>query len=153
METDNTDLKPTPKESLYAQAIVSGKTRREAREFAGITKAQEQQYIESEAVSHKIRQLTKVAEERAIVTRSEILIDLLTIKDRAMGEGREATAIKALELLGKSMGLWTDRQEVKQDVGATIVTFSSVQGNQSGDDDGADVQADEEANNDGVEQQ
>lgn len=42
----------------------------------------------------------------AVLTQAGVINDLMAIKNRAMESGADVTAIKALELLGKNLGMW-----------------------------------------------
>ncbi len=74
------------------------------------------QLLQKTLVQKAIEEAVKKAEKKAIRTAEQILADVQLVKDNAMRivEGsmaNHAAALKALELEGKHVAMWTDKQD------------------------------------------
>jgi phage terminase small subunit len=97
----------------FAVAILEGKTQREAYDHAGYTAKDRDAAASAIASNPKvaafIEQHKGRAANNALVTRERVVTGLLGI---AEGDGADAPRVRAWELLGKDLGMFTERHDV-----------------------------------------
>lgn len=93
-----------PQRSIYAAALRAGYT-------PGSSKVQAYKMFKTPAVQERIRQLEAQVAEDNRVTIERIIASLLRIAEKAEEDGRFAAAIRAQELLGKYLGMFTEKTE------------------------------------------
>jgi len=112
-------IKLTAKQEKFCQNIVSGMNQLQAYENAyPIDNSLEKTKTENASrlaaqpkIAARIQQLNAPAIEKAQINAEEIILDLKEIKnDRKI---RVSDRLKALELLGKTIAMFTDRQEME----------------------------------------
>jgi hypothetical protein len=111
--------KLTIKQERYAQGLFAGLSQREAYKQAYSTKNMTDKTIDEEAcriandykVSARIKELTDIVTERSIWTVEEILKDIKAIA--LDPDAKRFEKLKALELGGKHLGMFTDKLDVK----------------------------------------
>ena len=130
----------TLKQEKYVQELLKGKSQREAYKAAFDTSNMKDKTVDEKAsrlfATNKVRtryqalrdRLTEETEKEAIVTVKEVLKDLVELRDKCMGrlpvseQGDKAFnpagANRALELLGKHLGMYEER--VKMDATANV---------------------------------
>ena len=111
----------------FAQELARGKSQRQSALAAGFSAAQAESYGCRLAARPEIKE--RVAElrekldvERAkamskveMPTRQRVLLDLVAIKQKADAARNLQAELKAVELLGKELGMFVQRSEVKVD--------------------------------------
>lgn len=116
-----------PKHERYAQSMAAGKTATEAMADAGYADPRNSTRLtKNEEIRSRIDELQEKAAEKALISRQWVIERLVTNVDRAMqveeikdnkglGTGEfkyeGAVANKALELLGKDIGMFKERIE------------------------------------------
>ena len=97
----------------FAVAILEGKTQREAYDHAGYTAKDRDAAASAIASNPKVAAFLEnhkgQAANNALVTRERVITGLLGI---AEGDGPDAPRVRAWELLGKDLGMFTERSEV-----------------------------------------
>lgn len=125
---------PNPKHERFAQEIASGKTQGEAYEAAGYkakdhaAEANGNRLLKNAAIEARVQQLLGRVAQGLVLTKQWVIERLIENADRAMqaeavktadgtttGEYRYegSVANRALELLGKEIGMFVDRKEVR----------------------------------------
>lgn len=64
--------------------------------------------LQNSKITVRINEIKAEAAKKVTLSVAAVLKDLMTIKSRAMEDGSPAIAIKALELLGKHLGMFKD---------------------------------------------
>lgn len=115
-----------PKHEAFAQALARGKTADEAYQLAGFkaNRGNASTLKSKQNISDRVAELLGMAAERVVVDREWVIARLVENVERAMqhkevtqgqatGEYRYdgGVANKALELLGKEIGMFVDRSE------------------------------------------
>jgi len=67
-------------------------------------------------VRARIAELQAKVSEKLELTQEKVLSDLEASRKAATAEGQHSAAIKAAELLGKHIGMWPQKLELKHDV-------------------------------------
>jgi phage terminase small subunit len=116
----------------FCQAFLVTQSTKSAAEMVGLTPAQGQRYIKSPTIQAAIKMGQKQLREGCDVTPEEVLSDLRLMRDMALGripvpetkwvDGEPVTryvkqynanaANKAVENLGRVVGMFTDRKEI-----------------------------------------
>ena len=108
----------TKKQTIFISEYLSDMNATRAAKAAG--------YSEKTAYSHGQRLLKNVEVQKVIdeqskerlnhlnITSMSILQDISDIKDKCK-DSEPKTALRALELLGKHLGMWKERLEIKQE--------------------------------------
>ena len=115
--------KLTAKQKLFVESYLSNPNATAAAKAAG--------YSEKTARSQGQRLLTNVdiakmlgeRVENAIITADEILTGVKAI---AQNGKRDADKLKAYELLGKHLAMWTDKTQLSGEVTTNVRTFSEA---------------------------
>ncbi|MHB1285317.1 MAG: terminase small subunit [Leptospirales bacterium] len=84
----------------YRQVYGTAKTRPETSNRNGF------KLLQNSKIVARIDSLRAESAEIAVLTQAGVINDLMGIKNRAIASGADVTAIKALELLGKNLGMW-----------------------------------------------
>lgn len=87
-------------------AIRAGYSEKTARQ-------QGQRLLTKASVAEAIRRAQEARAKRTQITADDVLESIKRIRDAAEGNGEMQHALKANELLGKHLKLFTDRQEVE----------------------------------------
>jgi phage terminase small subunit len=116
---------PNPRHERFAQELAKGKSAAEAYELAGykpnrgnasVLKQQESilsRVSELLAAREKIEErATEKAVEKTAITKAWIIEQLVDNVREAKQNGQTGPANRALELLGKELGMFIDRKEV-----------------------------------------
>ena len=118
-----------PRHERFAQALASGKSASEAYVVAGYKghRQNASRMMADDDIASRVRELTERAAEKAVLTKAWVIERLMTNAERALqerqvldGEGKPTgefeyegqVANRALELLGKEIGMFVDRSEV-----------------------------------------
>jgi phage terminase small subunit len=115
----------TQKQRLFVEAYLANPNATEAARRAGykgndVTLGQ----VGAENLKKpQIAELLKVRVEEAIITADEILTG---VKNIALHGKREADQLKAFELLGKHLAMWTDKTQLSGEVTTNVRTFSEA---------------------------
>jgi phage terminase small subunit len=115
----------TQKQRLFVEAYLANPNATEAARRAGykgndVTLGQ----VGAENLKKpQIAELLKVRVEEAIITADEILTG---VKKIALHGKREADQLKAFELLGKHLAMWTDKTQLSGEVTTNVRTFSEA---------------------------
>lgn len=115
----------TQKQRLFVEAYLANPNATEAARQAGYggndnTLAQRGAEL---VRNSKIAELLKVRVEEAIITADEILTGVKAI---ALNGKRDADKLKAYELLGKHLAMWTDKTQLSGEVTTNVRTFSEA---------------------------
>lgn len=119
-----------PKHELFAQALAKGKTQAEAYELAGYKPSEPNasRLTRHDKVQARVAEIQGRAAERAEISKAWVLEKLVENAARAMqhkavldedgepiGEYRYegGVANRALELVGKELGMFVDRKEIR----------------------------------------
>jgi phage terminase small subunit len=117
-----------PRHERFAQELAKGKSADEAYQLAGYSenRGNATRMKANESVHARVQELTERAAEKAVLTKSWVIERLMTNAERALqevavrdSEGNQtgefeyegAVANRALELLGKELGMFVDRSE------------------------------------------
>jgi phage terminase small subunit len=101
-----------PKHEAFAQALAKGCTADEAYKLAGYSenRGNATRLKANESIQQRLEELHEIAAERVVVTREWVLARLLeNAKNNQVSN--PAASNKALELLGKEIGMFVDRSE------------------------------------------
>lgn len=115
-----------PRHERFAQALADGKSQVEAHQLAGyrpnkgtasvlkrhpnISERVQELLAEREQMS---REATERATAELALTKADVMRGLLACHDAASAAGQHSAAIRALELLGKQLGMFVDRKEMR----------------------------------------
>lgn len=115
-----------PKHERFAQALADGKSQIEAYAAAGYARNRGNAATlkRRESISRRVNELlaerermARDATERATaelaLTKADVMRLLLQRHDAASAAGQHSAAIRALELLGKQLGMFIDRKEMR----------------------------------------
>ena len=109
---------PTPltkRQDLFAREYVIDLNATQAALRAGYSpttaKANCAQLLAHPGISARIDELMSDRVDRAAISADEVLARLASIADEAQEEGSWQAALRALELLGRHLGLWKSRHE------------------------------------------
>jgi hypothetical protein len=122
-----------PKHERFAQEVASGKTQVEAYEIAGYkpNDGNAAQLAKRPEISARVAEINGIAADKVAIDKSWVLERLITNSERAMqvievldkdgngtGEFRYEgnVANKALELIGKELGMFKERLELSGNV-------------------------------------
>lgn len=75
-------------------------------------------------VKHEIDALKAKREEKVGLTAEKVLKDIERVRDIAENDKQYNVALKASELQGKHLAMFTDKQEVKGEVKMPIINFN-----------------------------
>lgn len=104
-----------PRHERFAQELASGKPQSAAYEAAGYKpdEPNASRLTRNDKVRARVAELQTKAAVRAEITKADVLAML--IEDRKLARDLEQTsaAIRAAELLGKEIGMFVDRKEVR----------------------------------------
>ena len=119
------DDKLTTKQRLFVEAYLANPNATEAARRAGYAGNDATlRAVASENLSKpNIAALISERVETAVITANEILSD---VKDIAKTSERDADRLKAYEMLGKHLKLWTDKVETTGKDGGPIETTNTV---------------------------
>ena len=114
-----------PKHEIFAQELANGKNATEAYVLAGYSenRGNASTLKQSEIISNRVNELlakrdemarkaTEKAAERLSIDREWVMAELIEIAQAAKSSEDYAPANKALELLGKELGMFIERKEV-----------------------------------------
>jgi phage terminase small subunit len=101
-----------PKHEAFAQALAKGCTADEAYQLAGYAENRGNaiRLKANERIQSRLAELQEIAAERVVVTREWVLARLIENAKNTQ-ESNPAASNKALELLGKEIGMFVDRSE------------------------------------------
>lgn len=119
---------PNPRQEKFAQELAKGASVSDAYEKAGFKRHRQNasRLMSNDDVRARVDELTAAAAEKAVLTKAWVIERLMTNAERALqheavkdSEGRETgeftyeghVANRALELLGKEIGMFVDRTE------------------------------------------
>lgn len=100
----------TTRKRLFAESYLANPNATEAAIKAGYSKKTARSQGQRLLTDVDIRALVEKRVEEAIITADEILTD---VKSIAKTGERDSDRLKAYELLGKHLAMWTDKSEVK----------------------------------------
>ena len=112
--------KLTPKQEKFVEGIVSGKNPSEAyREAYNPTnmskesiKVEAQKYLKKPNISLTIQQKKAKIEEELIYTAKDSFLNLEMAQSQALEQGNIQAYLKAEELKGKLLGLYTEKRDI-----------------------------------------
>jgi phage terminase small subunit len=115
----------TQKQKLFVEAYLANPNATEAARKAGYKGSDETLAVVGHENLRKpqISKLIEVRVETAIITANEVLHG---VKKIALEGDRDADRLKAYELLGKNLKLWTDKTELTGANGGAIQTETRV---------------------------
>lgn len=109
-----------PRHEKYAQALFNGVTQSEAYVAAGFDattpnsiKVGASHLADNPAVQMRIRELQVRAARRSEIKKSDVLDWLIQDRNLARDLKQVAASIRAAELIGKELGMFVDRKEIK----------------------------------------
>ncbi len=113
-------LLSNPRNELYAQFRAAGHSPTEAAELAGFApnsaKKNAKRIDSNNGVQSRIAELCTLAQTiptvSAWLNRNYVLQSLKNVFDRAMEKDKLGDAIRALELIGKELGMFIERRDV-----------------------------------------
>jgi hypothetical protein len=104
----------------FAQEVASGSSQSEAYETAGFgsstpaaTKANASRLMNRPEVRERVAELQLAQGRQAEIKRADIIDMLLADRERAHAHRQIAAAVRAAELIGKIIGMFVDRREVR----------------------------------------
>lgn len=123
--------KLTPKQEKFCQNIAKGMTGAEAykKAYNPPTMSKNSIWVEATrtskvpSVSLRIKELQKQAEEEVKYTVKDSFLNLESAQSKAMEDGNINAYLKAEELKGRLVGLYTEKKEVDVGVKAIQVIF------------------------------
>src|SRR5262245_52928479 len=107
-------LLPNNKHELFAQGLAKGLSADAAYEQASYrpNRGNAARLKANESISGRVKELQEAAAAKAMVTKQWVLDHLKEVVERAMQYTFQASgAIRALELIGKELGMFTGRRE------------------------------------------
>jgi phage terminase small subunit len=110
----------TPKQRLFVEAYLATNNATEAAKKAGYS--EKTAYSQGQRLLKNV-EITKFLEQRvesAIITADEILLD---VKEIAKNAEQDKDRLKAYELLGKHLAMWTEKHEHTGKDGGPIQTL------------------------------
>ena len=101
-----------PKHEAFAQALAKGKTADEAYQLAGYAanRGNATRMKANESILGRVTELQGMAAERVVVDREWVLARLIENAKNCQSDN-PAASNKALELIGKELGMFIDRSE------------------------------------------
>jgi len=115
-----------PKHERFAQALAAGKSQAEAYEAAGYKPSEPNasRLTRNDKVQARVAELLGRATEGIVITRQWVIERLVKNVEKADGRDEGAVVNRALELLGKEIGMFVER--VEQDGSLRIITDKPV---------------------------
>lgn len=103
---------PNARHEAFAQALAKGKTADEAYKLAGFSanRGNATRLKANESVSARVAELQSMVAERAVVDREWVLAKLIENANNNQ-ESNPSASNKALELIGKELGMFVERTE------------------------------------------
>jgi len=138
----------SPKHELFAQAISRGENGRAAYREAGYVcsdaaaDAAASRLLKSDKVSNRVAELKgrQATAEATILTKAKVLEMLVADRTLARENNQSAAAIKADELLGREVGLFTEKKDIRVR-NVSDLSEDELKGLLSGIDDGSEIEA------------
>ena len=128
------DVALTPKQERFVQEYLVDLNATQAAIRAGYKNAEiGRQLITKNNVSAAIQEAKRKRSERTEISQDYVLMELKEIADQeasdaAASELKYSSKLKALELLGKHLGMFTDRVENKVDAAVRIELSPELEG-------------------------
>lgn len=99
----------------FAQELAKGKTYVQAHEIAGFrpNDGNASKLAARPEIQERVKEMTGRAAERAEITKADVLAMLIEDRMLARAEKQTGAAIRAAELLGKEIGMFVDRKEIR----------------------------------------
>lgn len=113
----------TGKRKLFVEAYLANPNATEAAKRAGYSEKTARSQGQRLLTNVDIQQALTVRVEEAIITADEILTGVKAI---ALNAARDGDKLKAYELLGKHLAMWTDKTEHSGEVTTNVRTFSEA---------------------------
>lgn len=112
--------KLTPKQEKFVEGIISGKNPSEAYKSAynptnmskESIKVEAQKYLKKPNISLTIQQKKAKIEEELIYTAKDSFLNLEMAQSQALEQGNIQAYLKAEELKGKLLGLYTEKRDI-----------------------------------------
>lgn len=105
----------TPKQHAFVMEFMIDRNGTQAAIRAGYSErtANEQaaRLLANVSVAAAVNELTKARAERVLITADDVLSSIKRIRDKAEADEKNGDALKANELLGKHLKLFTDKVE------------------------------------------
>ena len=109
-------IEKNEKEEAFCQEYIKDRNTTEAYVRAGFVAGNEKnawRYFNKPAVQARIKTLLDEQFAAKKIMPEDIIVALREIQEMTISEGSYANAIKCLELMGKSLGMWKDKQEIE----------------------------------------
>jgi hypothetical protein len=125
----------TRKQNLFALAVQNGATYADAYRQSYSAEHMQPETIHAEAsrlaghhkVSARLEELRLESEALRLLDERQVLAELMKNSVQAREDGNLAASNRALELLGKHLGLWKDQQKADETAGALFAWLSESQ--------------------------
>lgn len=103
---------PNPRHEAFAQALAKGKSADEAYQMAGFKpdRGNASRLTANDSVQARVAELQGMAADRVVVDRQWVLTKLIENATNTQASNPGASN-KALELIGKELGMFVDRSE------------------------------------------
>ena len=102
-------------QKIFVDAIMefaaTSATVQKAAEKAGYSYVHGRRLVTKSYIQEALSELRSDLEKEAFYTRTHLLNDLLTVKEKSMTKGEHANVISSLDKLGKMLGAYTDKVE------------------------------------------
>jgi hypothetical protein len=109
-----------PRHERYAQEVASGSSQSEAYETAGFrsstpaaTKANASRLMSRPEVRDRVAELQLAQGRQSEIKRADIIEMLLADRERAHASRQIAAAVRAAEVIGRLLGMFVDRREIR----------------------------------------
>jgi Terminase small subunit len=105
---------PNPRHERFAQELAGGKTADEAYQLAGYRKdrGNAARLTANDSIRSRVAELQTASAEKAAITKAWVLGQLCDVLRDARADRNHQAANRALELVGKEIGMFVDRKVV-----------------------------------------
>lgn len=117
----------SPRLEMFCAEYIINMDAQEAAGKAGYASSTGYALLKRDDVKRRLAALQAARAQRLQVTADEVIAGIRRVQAAAEADGDYGPALKALELLGKHVGMFAERVQVTHSMGPTMVTWEQLE--------------------------